>query len=211
MRYERDAVKKTFNFFERNRRLITGGFLLVGLPLILFIRHSWPEGGTIDRAFDYSGIALIFAGLGGRAWSTMYIGGRKNSQLVQDGPYSMCRNPLYFFSFIGGLGASIVLENLAVIILYLAVFSFYYPLVIKSEEKRLELLFGSAFTAYKEKVPAFLPNLFGFHAGEKAPAKPKLMAKTLLDGTMFLLFIPLAYVIERLQASGILHACWRIP
>jgi protein-S-isoprenylcysteine O-methyltransferase Ste14 len=127
MRYERDAVKKTFNFFERNRRLITGGFLLVGLPLILFIQHSWPEGGTIDRAFDYSGIALILAGLGGRAWSTMYIGGRKNSQLVQDGPYSMCRNPLYFFSFIGGLGASIVLENLVVIILYLAVFFALLP------------------------------------------------------------------------------------
>jgi hypothetical protein len=83
--------------------------------------------------------------------------------------------------------------------------------VIKSEEKRLELLFGSAFTAYKEKVPAFLPNPFGFHSGEKAPAKPRLMAKTLLDGTMFLLFIPLAYFIERLQASGILHACLRIP
>jgi protein-S-isoprenylcysteine O-methyltransferase Ste14 len=211
MRYERDNVKKTFNFFERNRRIITGGFILAGLPLILFTRHGWPEGGTIDRAFEYTGIMLILAGLVGRAWSTMYIGGRKNSQLVQDGPYSMCRNPLYFFSFLGGLGATIVLENLALIILYLAVFSFYYPLVIKSEEKRLEMLFGSAFTAYKEKVPAFLPNLSGFHSGEKAKAQPKLMVKTLLDGTMFLLFIPLAYLIERLQASGILHAYWRIP
>jgi protein-S-isoprenylcysteine O-methyltransferase Ste14 len=211
MRYERDKVKKTFNFFERNRRIITGGFILAGLPLILFTRHGWPEGGTIDRAFEYTGIMLILAGLAGRAWSTMYIGGRKNSQLVQDGPYSMCRNPLYFFSFLGGLGATVVLENLALIILYLAIFSFYYPLVIKSEEKRLEMLFGSAFTAYKEKVPAFLPNVFGFHSGEKAKAQPKLMVKTLLDGTMFLLFIPLAYLIERLQASGILHAYWRIP
>ncbi|MHB8174103.1 MAG: methyltransferase family protein [Nitrospirota bacterium] len=211
MGHKQDALTRTFNFFERNRRMITGGFLLAGLPLILFTRPGWPEGGIIYRAFIYGGTALILGGIAGRAWCTMYIGGRKNSQLVQDGPYSMCRNPLYFFSFLGGLGACIVLENLAVIILYLMVFSLYYPFVIKSEEKRLEMLFGTAFAAYKEKAPAFFPNPFIFHAGNKAPAQPKYMAKTLLDGSIFLLFIPIAYMIARLQASGILHAYWKIP
>ena len=47
MKYERDAVKKSFNFFERNRRLITGGFILAGLPLILFTRHAWPRAGRL--------------------------------------------------------------------------------------------------------------------------------------------------------------------
>ena len=205
------GLEKTFNFFERKRRVITGIFLLFGIPLLLFTRPGWPEGGMIDHALFYGGIILILAGLAGRAWCTMYIGGRKNSQLVQDGPYSTCRNPLYFFSFLGGLGACFVLENLPVILLYLVVFSLYYPFVIRSEEKRLEMLFGAEFSAYKERVPAFIPNPFVFRAGGKAPADARRMAKTLLDGSIFLLFIPFAYVIERLQASGLLHAYLKIP
>ncbi len=205
------GLESTFNFFERKRRIITGVFLLVGIPLVLFTRPGWPEGGIIDQALGYGGTLLILAGLAGRAWCTMYIGGRKNSQLVQDGPYSMCRNPLYFFSFLGGLGACAVLENLPVIFLYFVVFSLYYPFVIKSEEKRLEMLFGAEFSKYKEKVPAFIPNPFVFKAGGKAPIEARRMAKTLLDGSIFLFFIPLAYVIDWLQASGLLHVYWKIP
>ncbi len=205
------ALEKTFNFFERKRRVITGFFLLAGIPLLLFTRPGWPEGGIIDHTLRYGGIILILAGLAGRAWCTMYIGGRKNSQLVQGGPYSMCRNPLYFFSFMGGLGACFVFENLPVISLYLVVFSLYYPFVIRSEERRLEMLFGVEFSRYKERVPAFIPNPFIFRTGGKAPADARRMAKTLLDGSIFLLFIPLAYVIERLQASGLLYTYLKIP
>lgn len=37
-------------------------------------------------------------------WSILYIGGRKNQMIMQDGPYSMCRHPLYLFSTIGVFG-----------------------------------------------------------------------------------------------------------
>ncbi len=206
-----DGSKDTFNFFERKRRIISGVFLLAGIPFLLFTRPGWPEGGIIDLALRYGGILVILAGIAGRAWCTMYIGGRKNSQLVQDGPYSMCRNPLYFFSFLGGLGACLVFENLPVIFLYLVVFSLYYPFVIKSEERRLEMLFGAEFFAYKKQVPAFIPNPFVFRVGGKAPADARRMAKTLLDGSIFLLFIPLAYALNMLQAGGLLHTYWKIP
>jgi protein-S-isoprenylcysteine O-methyltransferase Ste14 len=36
-----------------------------------------------------------------RLWCSLYISGYKNSQLITSGPYSLCRNPLYFFSFVG--------------------------------------------------------------------------------------------------------------
>jgi protein-S-isoprenylcysteine O-methyltransferase Ste14 len=35
-----------------------------------------------------------------RLWSTLYIGGRKRVVLVSDGPYSLCRNPLYVGTFL---------------------------------------------------------------------------------------------------------------
>ena len=37
-------------------------------------------------------------------WSSLYIAGRKGRELVTVGPYSTCRNPLYFFSIVGAAG-----------------------------------------------------------------------------------------------------------
>ena len=58
----------------------------------------------------------------------LYVGGRKNAELVTTGPYSMMRNPLYFFSLLGvaGVGAQTgsVLATFAVTAVAYAVFDY---------------------------------------------------------------------------------------
>ncbi|MGA2192285.1 MAG: isoprenylcysteine carboxylmethyltransferase family protein [Nitrospirota bacterium] len=204
-------MKETFNFFERKRRTITGGFLIFSLLVILTTHHSWRPDSAVESLFRWAGITLVLAGIAGRVWSTMYIGGKKDNTLVMNGPYSMCRNPLYFFSFLAGLGLCLSFQNLLLAVLYFIVFSFYYPFVIKSEERRLEMLFGEVFRAYTNRVPSFVPNVLLFQGGERPPASRPLIMKQLLDGSIFLVFLPVAYLLDRMQEGGILHYLWRIP
>src|SRR5512143_1024479 len=142
------------DFFERNRKVLTRAIVAVSVVLALVTHRPWEPGGPLDLAFRWAGFVLVLAGVMGRLWCTLYIGGRKNDELVTQGPYSLCRNPLYFFSFVAGLGIGVALENFAVLALLIAGFAVYYPSVIRAEEKRLAKLFGDKFEAYTSSTPS---------------------------------------------------------
>ena len=205
-------MKKTFNFFEKKRRALTGVFIVTALCSVFLTEHSWEYGGAVQRAFRWTGALLVIMGVAGRLWSTMYIGGRKNDELVQGGPYSMCRNPLYLFSFIAGLGVTLSFENVLLAAIYIIGFSLYYPFVIRSEERRLEMLFGETFRAYMKSTPRFAPNPFLFRFGRPEVSAARLW-RTFQDAIMFIIMVPAAYLIDWLKEGGILHQIvrWRIP
>ena len=46
------------------------------------------------------GFILVVFGCFGRIWASLYIEGNKTKNLITAGPFSMVRNPLYFFSLI---------------------------------------------------------------------------------------------------------------
>ena len=46
------------------------------------------------------GFVLVVFGSFGRIWASLYIEGNKTKNLITAGPFSMVRNPLYFFSLI---------------------------------------------------------------------------------------------------------------
>ena len=50
---------------------------------------------------------VLAAGVSLRLWSTLHIGGHKRQRVVMDGPYSICRNPLYLFSLLATLGVGL--------------------------------------------------------------------------------------------------------
>ena len=95
---------------ERFRTLIS---LIFGLAIgcsLLFGESRWETSPLIEESLML--LACFMAGIGafGRIWCSLYIAGYKNNVLVIEGPYSMCRNPLYFFSFIGGSSANVTLS-----------------------------------------------------------------------------------------------------
>ena len=45
------------------------------------------------------GFTLVIIGGFGRLWASLYVEGFKTKTLIKEGPYSMVRNPLYFFNY----------------------------------------------------------------------------------------------------------------
>ncbi|MEO6391369.1 MAG: isoprenylcysteine carboxylmethyltransferase family protein [Pyrinomonadaceae bacterium] len=108
------------------------------------------------------GGAIAVVGLAGRAWSAGHI--RKNDRLAITGPYAFTRNPLYFGSFILGLGFTIAAGRWWLGLLFAALFLGIYLPVMRVEAATLAKLFGEDYENYARAVPLFLPRLWPYRA-----------------------------------------------
>src|SRR5688572_6326058 len=130
--------------FALYRILISRIFGLVFLLLVIFTESAHQESLVSDFLF-LLGLLLVSIGTAGRLWCAVYINGYKNKALVTEGPYSITRNPLYFFSLIGFVGVGFATETFTIPVAALLSFALLYPQVIKKEEANLSALFGAAF------------------------------------------------------------------
>ena len=147
----------------------------------------------------------------GRAWCSLYIGGRKKAEIVDRGPYSISRNPLYVFSFMGafGVGAQTGSVTLATVFLLLTVAVFYAT--VKREEAWLTGAFGQTYLDYCARTPRFGPDFSRWRDAESLDVRPRFFLTTLRDGLVFLLAVPLFESVERLQDIGWLSALIHLP
>jgi len=132
--------------------------------LALVTGHSWIEPGWMDQALAATGFALLIIAMAGRIWCGSHIAGRKTVELVTDGPYSVCRNPLYFFSLLAFIGAGLSFESLSLAAIFGAVFFMTHWRTIHIEERVLRERFGAAFDAYEARVPRLIPRPSLYHA-----------------------------------------------
>ena len=100
-------------------------------------------------------IALI--GVAIRAVASGHIS--KNSELTTSGPYAYTRNPLYLGSAILALGAGIAAHSWISAAILFVYFALVYFIVMRREEKELQLRHGAAFEEYARAVPLFIPHL----------------------------------------------------
>ncbi|MDI6827802.1 MAG: isoprenylcysteine carboxylmethyltransferase family protein [Armatimonadota bacterium] len=101
------------------------------------------------------GVVIALMGIAFRMWAAGCI--QKNQQLAITGPYALTRNPLYFGSFILGIGAVIAVRTWWLLVAYVVGFAIFYLPTIKKEEKDLLAIFGDEFLEYKKQIPAFFP------------------------------------------------------
>jgi protein-S-isoprenylcysteine O-methyltransferase Ste14 len=73
------------------------GGAAAGRPVVP-LRTDLNEYGLIHEPFEYVGYALVIVCVVGRIWCSAYVGGYKNTKLIDTGPFSIVRNPLYVFS-----------------------------------------------------------------------------------------------------------------
>ncbi|WP_160113635.1 methyltransferase family protein [Phyllobacterium salinisoli] len=147
----------------------------------------------------------------GRTWCSLYISGRKIRDLVDYGPYSITRNPLYFFTFLGAVGVGLqmdsVLFGLTVGILTFVVFS----VVVRHEEAALTVAHGSSYTDYRARVPRFMPRLRQWTSVSRLEVQPHLVVRTFFDSLLFLLAGPVVQAIIAIRKSADLPVLVLLP
>ncbi len=116
--------------------------------------------------FSYIGFSLVVLGGFGRIWASLYLEGFKTRKLIKEGPYSMVRNPLYFFSLMLFLGMCFAIKSIAVSFALLVVFVLFHIPSILNEEKVLLNTHDESYKAYYESTPRLLPNVFKYKKTE---------------------------------------------
>ena len=190
---------------EKLRIFISRLFALAMAAMLLVSSSALQEKLPLFGAFlFFVGIALVAVACIGRLWCSLYIAGYKTNTLIDQGPYSMCRNPLYFFSLLGAVGIGLTTETMLIPTIILIAFWAYYPLVIKSEERELLALHGDRFSAYRMRVPCFLPAISRLVEPEKYMVNPRVFRRHMADVIWFILIVGLLEIIKELHALNIL-------
>jgi len=94
-----------------------------------------------------------------RIWATLWIGGRKKQTIVNDGPYRVCRNPLYLGTFAMVLGVALFLKSVVFAVAVVFVWFLYAWFVVPAEERYMRGRFAGAYDDYCRRVPRWLPEL----------------------------------------------------
>lgn len=94
------------------------------------------------------------------------IRGGKNKKiaaddLVTEGIFRHCRNPLYVGNILMLLGVGILSNSLIYVSIVMPVFIFIYHTIVVAEENFLKNKFGDQFSAYCRKVNRWIPSFFG--------------------------------------------------
>jgi protein-S-isoprenylcysteine O-methyltransferase Ste14 len=157
------------------------------------------------------GIVGIIVCILGQAWASLYVAGPKIEQFVAAGPYSVVRNPLYFFSILGAAGAGAQIGSIVAGIAFgVVAWALFYVLTLR-EERHLAECYGEAFAEYMAKVPRFLPDPRLWRDGPTLTIVPPKIMRMLAKASPLLLAAPLAEAFESLQVSGILPVLFRLP
>jgi protein-S-isoprenylcysteine O-methyltransferase Ste14 len=184
----------------RDTRILMGLTIAAGV----FCKTMFPDDTIPHEVLDLTGYILVTICAIGRIYCTAFIGGEKNAQLVTWGPYSMCRNPLYFFSLCGAAGVGTMTTSIAAFAIIFTGFFIIYQGLIAREEEFLEAKFGQPYRDYCQRVPRLFPSFRNVYFPEEVTMHPKFLNKGVLDAVWWFAAFPLIEAAEMLQASGII-------
>jgi protein-S-isoprenylcysteine O-methyltransferase Ste14 len=153
----------------------------------LLARSGWISLGAATVAVTLVSLACLVTGTILRVWGTAYLGSAvmrgaamQGNQFVAAGPYRYVRNPLYLGSWLLALGVSVLMPPGGAAF-FLAAFSVFTLLLVRTEERFLSRKQGNVYQQYLQSVPRFWPRM---PAGKPAPfAGPPRWAQALLAET----------------------------
>lgn len=132
---------------------------LIAAQMLVGLRpHGWRAG---DDMQGLAGVLLVLLGLFIRSWAAGVL--MKGKALAVNGPYSLCRHPLYLGSFCMMVGFCLLVGNPLHLAIVLGPIAGIYWVTMLNEERRMTNKYGQAWTEYAAAVPRFVPwRLFGY-------------------------------------------------
>jgi protein-S-isoprenylcysteine O-methyltransferase Ste14 len=192
--------------FERARVLASR--VCIGILAVTAIgtESAWKSSDLIEQTTF--GLAMLFVAFAclGRIWCLAYISGRKERELVTVGPYSLCRNPLYLFSFLGAVGVALATNTLTFPFVVTLGFFSLYPATVAAEEGRLTRLYGAKYETYQRVTPRFIPAFSRYQRPNRLEIEIRTFQRGLLDAFWFLVALMSIHIIMELHEAGHLAA-----
>jgi protein-S-isoprenylcysteine O-methyltransferase Ste14 len=177
---------------------------------IIFSDSAYGES-QLYELLELVGYGLIVLATLGRIWATVYIGGRKDEELCQDGPYSVSRNPLYIFSLLGAVGIIFAAQKMTLLAIVLPFFVYYY-FVIKGEEARLLDFFGQEYANYSNRVGRILPTFRTYTSQESFTVYPKVLFRSMIHASIFMWIFMLLEILEYLkERTTLIQTLFTLP
>ena len=193
------------------RLRVTRVLVLPAALLGLFTHHVYSEDSLTDTLLGAFGLMLLLITAAGRIWAGAYITGKKNRTLVTDGPFSLVRNPLYLFSFLGFVGAGLSFESVTLAAVFAATFFVAHWPTIRTEERVLEELFGETYRRYCCQVPRFIPALRRPRTGGVVDLDTASFIRTVGESMAIPLVFVLAELAEWAKLNDLLPVLVRLP
>jgi protein-S-isoprenylcysteine O-methyltransferase Ste14 len=130
----------------------------VFVVLVLTFSAPSPRSATLGTLLVVIGVLLrLYSGafLGASTWSRNPLPSAEG--LVQNGPYSFVRHPLYVANLLILAGFATYTNALWLILISIAGFAFQYHYIAAYEDSILEESLGEDFADYRRSVPAWIP------------------------------------------------------
>ncbi|MGX7875872.1 methyltransferase family protein [Mesorhizobium sp. ORM6] len=191
-------------FVQRKRLIFVRVAAVLAAVLLFFAKPALGEGSQGHETLEFFGLCLVLVCVAGRLWSILYVGGKKNEELVSTGPFSVTQNPLYFFSTVGAVGVGLIYGSLiAAAVLGVASF-FIFRVTARKEAEYLLGKFGPAYVAYIGATPRFWPNPLLYRDNDELQFSTRALKRTFYDGLYFLAIFPAIELIEYFRETGLL-------
>ena len=129
------------------------------LSLVAAVSAPYFGDTGAGSAIYAGGLICVLISVAGRWWCTLHIGSLKDRRLVVSGPYSLVRNPLYFFSTFAAAGFGLLHGSLMITAAAVISTTIIFLRTIADEEEALARIFGGEYQTYKQKVPRLLPSV----------------------------------------------------
>ncbi len=196
---------------KRRLRIVAARVLATAIvALLLFSAPAYVQTAPWDELGLALGFLAVIVSAFGRVWTAHFIAGRKNQTVVREGPYSICRNPLYLFSFFAVIGVSLAAQSLLIGALLMVAFVLtHYPTILREEGFLLDR-FGDEFRHYMDTTPRWIPALGAYQKSEEMQVNTRAFERALLDCTLIILAFGGVVLIDWLQAAGWLPVLIRV-
>ena len=191
-------------FFAKHRIFLSRLFSLILLSVLLVSKPQM-YGTLFYNILFIIGLWLVLIGILGRIFASFFMSDNRNVSVVSKGLYSITRNPLYLFSFIGMVGVALCYGSIIVLGILIISYAIYYSQVIAFEEKSLSQKIGSSYINYLNSgVPRFFPDFKRWDSDLYLRVNYKVVLKTTIEASYFFLVVLFLIIMLKLQELDII-------